>query len=94
MARRNTLVEALRTQLGDVLSFQVPSGGMALWCRVARRVNVETWVKRCEEAGVRFHAGGQFAFDERPLPYVRLGFAPLAEKQLQAAVRTMAGALR
>jgi GntR family transcriptional regulator/MocR family aminotransferase len=92
-ARRDALVEALHTHLPGVLSFNVPNGGMALWCRTRSNINVEAWVKRCEAAGVRFHAGGQFAFEPRPLPYVRLGFAPLPEKQLDAAVKTMAAEL-
>jgi GntR family transcriptional regulator / MocR family aminotransferase len=93
-ARRDSLVEALRTHLGDALSFTVPNGGIAMWCRTARGIAVEPWMRRCAEAGVRFHAGGMFSFDGRSLPYVRLGFAALPEKQLHAAAKIMAAKLR
>ena len=36
---------------------------------------------------------GWFAFDDAPLPYPRLGFAPLTPRELREAVRRLATAL-
>ena len=44
-ARRDFLVEALTRQLPEVLSFRVPTGGLALWTR-ARGVKVDAWCAR------------------------------------------------
>jgi len=93
-ARRDALVRALRARLAERVRFDVPSGGISLWCRTARGVNVEAWAARCLGAGVRFHTARWFAFDGRPQPAFRLGFAALTESQLEQAVRTMAGELR
>jgi hypothetical protein len=40
-----------------------------------------------------FQIGRQFAFDARPIPHVRLGFAGLDERGLQEAARRMSTAL-
>ncbi|HET7225839.1 MAG TPA: PLP-dependent aminotransferase family protein [Candidatus Eisenbacteria bacterium] len=88
-SRRDALVQALRDELGAHAHFEVPTGGMALWCRL-EGIDVEPWVAACAAAGVRFQAGRMFAFDGRPRPCVRLGFAAVNETQIRAAVRTMA----
>jgi GntR family transcriptional regulator/MocR family aminotransferase len=90
--RREHFVELLRRQLGHVLSFSVPTGGMALWAR-AQGVDVPGWLSACERGGVAFQAGTQFRFDGAASPFVRLGFACLNEAELGEAVRRMRKAL-
>ena len=90
MARRDTLVQALRKELGDRVSFEIPTGGMAIWCRVHGGVDVDAWLARAARAGVWFQTAKLFTFDGRPRPCVRLGFAPLPEKEIVAAVKIMA----
>jgi len=92
-ARRDALARALHVRLGETVRFEVPSGGISLWCRTAKRLDVEAWAARCLRAGVRFHTARWFAFDGRPQPAFRLGFAALGEPQLDRAVQTMAGAV-
>lgn len=87
-ARRDVLVRALEDGLGDTLSFRVPSGGMALWAR-ARGVDVDAWAGRAARAGLILHSAKRFAFDGRPRPYVRLGYASLDERELGEAVRRL-----
>ena len=40
----------LRRRLGDVLSFRVPNGGMALWVRVADGIDILRWEQAGEDA--------------------------------------------
>jgi GntR family transcriptional regulator/MocR family aminotransferase len=89
-ARRDALVEGLRRHLGDVLEFEVPSGGTAVWCRVRGRSSVDSWVGRCREAGVTFQRGSAFAFHKKSIPAVRIGFTRAAEPELARAIRVMA----
>jgi len=91
--RRDALAEALREDLGEVLSFELPAGGMALWARVAEGVDVDAWAERALARGVAFYSGKRYAFDGRKRPFVRLGFATLDEKELREAVRRMASSL-
>jgi GntR family transcriptional regulator/MocR family aminotransferase len=92
-SRRATLVSALGKHLGSALSFDLPSGGVALWARVAEDVDVDAWAERCLSLKVAFAPGREFAFDRKPRPAARLAFARQNEAELQEAVRRMASAL-
>ncbi len=93
-SRRASLVAALRTHLGSALSFEVPSGGVALWTRVALDIDVDRWAERALSLKVAFAPGREFAFDRRSRPNARLAFARQTEAELQDGVRRMAIALR
>ncbi len=88
-ARRDHAVSLLRAQLGKLLSFEVPSGGMALWVTVAPELPVEAWLARARELGVYTQAGSLFTLDGSSPPNVRLGFAGLDERELTRAVNRL-----
>ncbi len=90
--RRDALADALEEQFGDRLSFRRPRGGMNLWVR-AHDVDVDAWRDRAAASGVRFATGGTFRFDRRPVPFLRLGFAPHDPPELRRAVARMRRAL-
>lgn len=92
-ARRDALAAALRRELPGVLDFTVPPGGMALWCRVAKGIDVERWAESAAAAGVAFDTGRPSSFDGSPVPAIRLGFAAEAETELREGVRRMAASL-
>ncbi len=92
-ARRAVLVDALERAFGERLSFRVPAGGTALWVRVDPRIDVAEWARRALAKGVSIQTGQEFAFDGKPRPNVRLGFAQLREDELREAVRRLAAAL-
>lgn len=90
--RREVLASALRDSLGERISFELPAGGMSFWIRV-RRNDPRRWVERAAAAGVVFRAGADMALDqEAALPFVRMGFTRLDERELQKAVRLAARA--
>jgi len=91
--RRDALVGFLKSRLGDVLSFSVPSGGMALWARVDESVDVNAWVSRALEVGVAFSPGEEFRFDKRRMNCARFGFAMLNEEEHDEATRLLVKAL-
>jgi GntR family transcriptional regulator/MocR family aminotransferase len=90
--RRHILGNAFRRELGDAVSFRIPSGGMALWVRFTPPVDVERWAQRGAERGVWWHTGKRYAFDQKPIPYARFSFAWLNERELLEAVRRLAAA--
>jgi GntR family transcriptional regulator/MocR family aminotransferase len=92
-ARRDFLVGAFRRQLADVVTFDIPPGGMALWTQVARDVDVDAWADRALERDVVFLPGQRFTFDGRRIPHARFGFAALTERELAEAVRRLVRAL-
>ncbi len=92
-ARRDLLADELRRALPDVLSFETPPGGMALWVRSAPRVDVDAWFARALARGVHALSARSFAFDGRPRAAARLGYAYLGEEDLREAVARLRAAL-
>jgi GntR family transcriptional regulator/MocR family aminotransferase len=92
--RRDAMARALKRHLGDAVRFEIPNGGISLWCATSRGLDVDRWAARCNAAGVRFQTGRWFAFDRKPRPAFRVGFAALTEDQIERAVRRMAAELR
>ncbi len=88
LARRNTLVAALRERLPD-LEVDPPSGGMAVWAR-APGLDTTQWAARGRAAGVVFQAGGPLTFGGAPTSFLRLGFAACTEAELRTAVERLA----
>jgi GntR family transcriptional regulator/MocR family aminotransferase len=92
-ARRDALVTALRKELGGVLTFELPAGGITLWARVARDVPLEPWLERAHARGVAVTAARHFAVDGKPRPFIRLAYARYDERELADAVRRLRDAL-
>jgi len=92
--RRDALVSGLRKELCDVLAFEIPSGGTAVWCRVLGRSSVEAWVERCRAAGAVFQGGSAFTFRKRSIPFVRIGFTRATEDEIAKGIRVMASCWR
>lgn len=92
-ARRDLLVELLQTRLPEVLTFEPPRGGLALWAKAAKGIDVEAWAKASLANGVRFFTGRQYSPQGRPLPFLRLGFGHLNETELTEAVKRLVKSL-
>jgi GntR family transcriptional regulator / MocR family aminotransferase len=92
--RRDALAAALRRRLGTSLSFRIPSGGMALWVRVADGIEIAQWAEAGREAGVLFRGAGMLDFAGRDLRFLRLGFTYHNEEELTEAALRMARALK
>ena len=89
-ARRDHLVDGLERHLGDVLSVEVPSGGIQLVARLKRGATDQAAVKRLVAAGVETRALSSLALG-RPRDHgLLLGFAAWRETEISAAMRTMA----
>ena len=92
--RRDILCSALRRKLGDAITVEAPSGGLALWVKVQEGIDVDAWAARALAHGVAFQPGRQFAFDSGPVAGLRLGFSNYAEPDLEEVARRMNAALR
>ena len=92
-ARRDALAGALARELGGVLEFELPPGGITLWARVAPDVKLDRWKQRALEQGVAVAFASDFAIDRKARPFVRLGFAHLDERELADAVKRLRRAL-
>jgi GntR family transcriptional regulator/MocR family aminotransferase len=89
-ARRDHLVDCLQRHLGDVLSVEVPSGGIQLVARFKRGTADQAAVKRLVAAGVETRALSSLALGRPQDHGLLLGFAAWRESEISTAVRTMA----
>jgi GntR family transcriptional regulator/MocR family aminotransferase len=88
--RRDTLVAALREQLADHVTFDVPAGGIALWIKARKGLDVDAWARSARERGAIIVTAAKYTIDGRAQPFVRLGFASLNAKELEEGVRRLA----
>lgn len=91
--RRDVLANALSEHLGAALTFDPPTGGLALWARTREGLDVDAWARRGLERGVSFQAGRQFAFDGGAVPGLRIGFSNYGDAELVEVARRMGEAL-
>ena len=92
-ARRDAFAELLHRELGGVLEFELPAGGITIWARVAPDVAIERWRERALGKGVAFVTGRELALGHAPSPFIRLAFARYTEGELAEAVRILKRAL-
>jgi GntR family transcriptional regulator / MocR family aminotransferase len=93
LGRRDLFCAELTRRLGDALTFAPPAGGMAVWARARRGLDVDAWSARARARGAVFLTGRSFAYDGRARPFVRLGFAGLDDGELREAVARLRAAL-
>jgi GntR family transcriptional regulator/MocR family aminotransferase len=92
-ARRDAFCDVVERELGQVLTYQRPPGGLQIWADVAPDVGLELWQQRAKERGVLFQIGRQFTLDGAAVQNVRLGYAFTNEKESALALRRMAECL-
>jgi GntR family transcriptional regulator/MocR family aminotransferase len=85
-------VGALRRHLAGRVSFDVPPGGIALWVKAKDGIDVEEWAAAAQQQGAMVVTASSYTFDDRPRPYMRLGFAALNSRELEEGVRRLAEA--
>ncbi|PVZ86323.1 GntR family transcriptional regulator [Serratia sp. S1B] len=80
------LAGLVEKELGDVISFDMPKGGMFLWARFREPFNATEWLNTTLEQGVVFVPGEYFYCDKPDRSTFRLSFATATEQQMQEAV--------
>jgi GntR family transcriptional regulator/MocR family aminotransferase len=92
-ARRDGMVEDLRRDFADVLSFDVPAGGMALWARVAKSIDVDAWCAAAKARGVILYSARRYAFSPKRPGHVRVGYATVNDEERARALRILRACL-
>lgn len=86
--RRDALARHLRETLSDELSFDLPTGGMALWARTLRRPDPAPWLASAKEQGLVLSLPSHF-FLGAPTPCFRFGFTQANEVELAEAAERL-----
>ncbi|MFZ5439994.1 MAG: PLP-dependent aminotransferase family protein [Myxococcota bacterium] len=92
-ARRDLLLALLAARLGQVLECNVPSGGISVWARIKRPLDVTRWLEVALARGVAVSPGRRYTFDGREPGALRLVFARFDDDELRRAVEVLAAAV-
>lgn len=91
--RRDNLVEELRRELPEALSFVVPAGGLALWARVADGLDASHWASRARKQGLTVSPSARFSLRHEHPNAFRLGFAAFDNNEIKTAVRRLVASI-
>lgn len=84
-----TFADELEKELGDVLTFHKPKGGMFLWARFNNGINTTQWLEKTLANGVVFVPGEFFYCSNPDSSTLRMSFVTPTDEQLKEAVRRL-----
>lgn len=89
--KRDLLIEALRQELPDSVTYAIPEGGLHLWCRLLPDIHDGKLLDEAIRRGVVFVPGSVYGSDAR---FVRLTFARAKSAEIAPGISRLAEALR
>ena len=96
--RAQVMMQALRDELGDAVTFTEPQGGLFLWVRLTGAggalADANVLAKKAIEQGVAFVPGAPFFSQNPDVSTLRLSFATADEDKIREGVARLAKALK
>jgi DNA-binding transcriptional MocR family regulator len=92
--KRDAVCEALDRYLGDLCSWNRPTGGYFIWVRVPDACDLTQLDTLATAAGINYGPGRAFHAADQPVPYFRLSFAYPSLEEIEAGVAEMAHCVR
>lgn len=87
--RRDILCRLLEQELGDIVSFTKPQGGLALWTKFRDDYPLPVIAARAAKNGLMINDGRMYDVDDQRFNALRIGFASMNEKELEEAVHLL-----
>ncbi|MRS92123.1 aminotransferase class I/II-fold pyridoxal phosphate-dependent enzyme [Enterobacteriaceae bacterium RIT714] len=84
-----TFASELEKELGDVLTFHKPKGGMFLWAKMNNGINTTQWLEMTLSNGVVFVPGEFFYCSDPDRSTLRMSFVTATDEQLKEAVKRL-----
>jgi DNA-binding transcriptional MocR family regulator len=92
--RRDTILSALQSELGNQASWVAPQGGFFIWLTLNAEVDAHALLSRAAAAGVTYVPGSAFQPDSRVTASLRLSFSAAPLERMEEGVRRLAKVLR
>jgi 2-aminoadipate transaminase len=92
--KRRVMEQALRRELGDLVSWPQPKGGFFLWVSFDERVNADALLPRAIAHRVVYVAGSAFFVDDRSTSDARLSFSAPSHARIEEGIRRLSAAVR
>jgi 2-aminoadipate transaminase len=93
-AKRDAVCAALDRHLGDLCSWNRPTGGYFIWVRVPDECDTTQLNTLATAAGINYGPGRAFHAGDQPVPHFRLSFAYPSPEEIEAGVAEMARCVR
>lgn len=93
-AKRDVMVDALRKEFRDEVSWPAPRGGFFLWATLPEQIDADNMIARAVEHGVIYVAGSAFFVDGRGRNIIRLAFSAPSHDKIREGVSRLAAAVR
>ena len=87
------LADAIRSELGEHISFHMPQGGMFLWAKFKYQKNTTDWLKKTLANGVVYVPGEFFYADNPDASTLRMSYVSVADENLRKAVARLKASL-
>ncbi|MCU0470308.1 MAG: PLP-dependent aminotransferase family protein [Arcicella sp.] len=87
--RRDFACELLKRELGDMIDFKIPDGGMAIWAKFDDKISLETLSEKVGKKGLYLSNG--LAYPN--LNACRMGFASMNFREMEEAVEVVRGSV-
>lgn len=87
--RRDVFCSLLQSHLSDFIQFQIPDGGMAVWARFDKNIDLENLSQRALKTGLYFSDGAESNLLPEKLNATRLGFASSTVPELEQSVEIL-----
>lgn len=87
--RRDFTCSLLKTQLGDIIDFKIPDGGMAIWAKFDEKISLEKLSEKVGKKGLYLSNGSAYP----NLNTCRMGFASMNLKEMEEAVGILRGSV-
>jgi 2-aminoadipate transaminase len=92
--KRAVLEQALKRELGELVSWPEPKGGFFLWAAFPDGVDTDALLPRAVRHGVVFVPGSAFFVEPHHINRARLSFSAPKGEQIRTAAARLASALR
>jgi GntR family transcriptional regulator / MocR family aminotransferase len=88
-ARRDSFASLLRANFGELIRFQAPSGGLAVWIEFAEQERIRGLKEKARAKGFSLLASDSFRMAEFATHGLRLGFASKNNSEMAEAIRRL-----
>lgn len=93
--RRDVFCRLLTEQLGDLVEYKIPDGGLAVWIKYKNGIYAEEVARKASAMGLSLSNGqGYFDVASKELNHIRLGFASMTPKEMEEAIGILAKVLK
>ncbi len=92
--RRDVFCELLQKNLANEITFQIPEGGMALWAKFDKQIDMVRTAEKALKNGLYFSNGLQHNLPELKVNATRLGFASSTIEELEKCVEILKKSLK